>query len=40
LAHLFIKPGRTGIGDGKFAFIFSDLSGDMCSEDLKDIRAG
>jgi hypothetical protein len=37
---LFIKPGRTGIGDRKIVFIFSDLSGDVFGEALKDIRAG
>jgi hypothetical protein len=37
---VFIKPGRTGIGDRKLTFIFSDLSGDVLDEALKDIRAG
>ena len=35
-----IKIDRTGIGDGKFLLIFSDLSADVLSEGLKDIRAG
>jgi hypothetical protein len=35
-----IKISRTGIGNRKFLFIFSDLSTDVLSEGLKDIRAG